>query len=123
MKTENKLENKLEFGLKDALIPFNFIRKNWAGRKSKNQREENYVLICGGISGVISGAIILYSLFSLNYGTLNSKKWSEIQTQKQVQQEIQIQKNSYELLQKYDSDNNGSLDSAEFFNYYKERFD
>ncbi|MBU4308382.1 MAG: hypothetical protein KJ566_01140 [Nanoarchaeota archaeon] len=122
MKTENKLERKFEVGLKDALIPFALFRSKWKNHKLNGEKEIKYFMFNCAFSGVVLAGIIGLSLVFMGNKITSSKKWSELQTQKQVQKEIQTQKNFYELLQKYDLDNGGSLDSTEFLNCYKNRF-
>jgi len=83
--------------------------------------KKNWIYISTALITALIGCMgpIIYSVSSLEAGSFNYKKWPEIENQRQVQKEIQNQKNSYEILQKYDLDNGGSLDSTEFLNYYK----
>ena len=76
-----------------------------------------------GIGSVVVGTTmilgLLYSGASAYYGSLNLKKFPEIHEQRKIQRELTLQKNSYDAFQKYDSDKNCVLDSAEFHKFYK----
>ncbi len=132
MAKENKLEKNIGNKEKVAkalanyvapFIPFTFfskkLKKYWQDiEKSPGTSRE---LGNGIISILFSAGVLLYSMYSIKLENIDFTKWSKIKEQKQHQEKIQQQKNSYETFKKYDTNFSNTLDSVEFLNYYRKK--
>ncbi|MEX0919974.1 MAG: hypothetical protein WDZ69_00135 [Candidatus Pacearchaeota archaeon] len=114
MKNENNLEEKTrhkEYSFRDIFIPFSHMSfyKNVSSIKQKAYSGMNigisYALFLGG--AIYLGGIV-------GNGSLNPYKWSEIQEQREIQREAEIQNFRREKFFELDLNNNGVIDSTEY---------
>jgi len=108
------------------LIPFGFmskkIRDSWGDENGKiTDSGSKKLLINWSLSLIFALAPFLYGADSLLHGSLNYKKWPEIQNQRKLKQEL-INQNYYrKQFQEIDKNKDCVLDSTEFYNFYKEK--
>jgi len=104
-------------------IPFGFmnkkIRDSW---KDETGKLSDKIAVNWGLSIIFALGPSWYGMESLSHGTLNYKKWPEIRQERQFQEEQKQMKEVKEQFHKLDLDNNYVLDSTEFYNYYKSKF-
>ena len=111
-----KKEGKLEFGLKDALIPFNSFRKKWMNDMNLEGSNGRILLeFNGGFSLIGAGLLLVYASLSFSGGTFAfTNKWYENWAKKGEE----LQAKRLEPFYEYDTSPRDSVWNAEeFLNY------
>ena len=117
-----KLKNTIE-SIVTPLIPFAFLSnklsRTWS-KKGEKLGNTKILIVNGIVTAGIVGLGFLYSIGSLNMGTLNYTRWPEMQKQKELQEEQETRDYSNEQFYRLDKSSDGVLDSNEFYSYIQE---
>jgi len=117
---KNKIINEAKkIGI--CLVPFGFATKKGSellglkGKRAGIDKLSRYLLPAALFTSVELSALLMYGIFSLDYGILDYRKWPKIKQERLIQKEKDFRKSVEDKFLKFDINKNDCLNFEEFY--------